>query len=276
VVEHHIQVRQQHLELTLPATPCLVDADPTRLEQVFGNLLVNASKFTERGGHIWVRVEAAEPEVVICVRDDGAGIEADKLPHVFDLFMQADRSLARTQGGLGIGLTLVSRLVHLHGGSVSVTSAGAGQGSEFQVRLPLLKGGKVAAVEPTNRRASVKRRVLVVDDNVDAAQTLATLMRLWGHEAQTAYAGPAALEAAAAKPPEVVVLDIGLPGLDGYEVAEKLRQLPGMRKALLVALTGYGHDEDRRRALQAGFDVHLTKPADPEALQELLGRASEQ
>ena len=248
-----------------------------RLAQVFGNLLTNAAKYTEPGGHIWLSGAGDGAEAVVRVRDSGIGIAPETLPFVFDLFVQADRTSTRARGGLGIGLTLVRRLLEMHGGTVIASSAGPGKGSEFVVRLPALvmgrtatDGGKEGDSVPPSPAAAPRRRILVVDDNVDAAETLAMLLRLSGHHVRVAHDGPAALEAARSLPPEVVLLDIGMPGMDGYEVARRLRQLPGLAGAVLVALTGWGQEQDRRRSKEAGFDHHLTKPADPLALRELF------
>ena len=291
LTRHLIEARGQELSMSLPREPVYLDADPVRLEQVFGNLLNNASKFTLRGGHLWVTAELAtdgpEPPggVVVRVRDDGIGITPETLPRVFDLFVQADRSFERARGGLGIGLTVVQRLVELHGGSVEAHSAGLGQGSELVVRLPVSPPASTAperhgdagdriVVGPVLSPAAVPpRRVLVVDDNVDSAESLALLLRLKGHEVEIAHDGPAALEKAGSFHPEVVLLDIGLPGLDGYQVASRLRQRRRTARALLVALTGYGQEEDQRLAREAGFDHHLTKPVDLLVIYELLARA---
>jgi two-component system, chemotaxis family, CheB/CheR fusion protein len=283
-----LDARGQELSLSLPREPVEIDADPTRLEQIFGNLLHNASKFTSQGGHIWVTValdgagSQSPEEVVVRVRDNGVGMAPETLPHVFELFMQEDRSLDRTGGGLGIGLTLVHRLVALHGGSVEAHSAGLGKGSEFVVRLPVLppaepKRREVAAAGTGAAAAASPspRRVLVVDDNVDTAESLALLLRLKGHEVEVAYDGPTALDAATAFHPEVVLLDIGLPGLDGYQVARRLRRRGRSPGVLLVAMTGYGQEEDQRRAREAGFDHHLVKPVDPQAIYDLLVRPQE-
>jgi signal transduction histidine kinase len=267
-----IDARGHELKVALPPEPVRLEADPTRLAQVIGNLLTNAAKYTPEGGHIGLSVERHPGDVVLRVRDDGVGIGADFLPHVFDLFTQDDHSPARSGGGLGIGLTLVKTLVELHGGHVAARSDGPDKGSEFVVWLPA--PDRPAPAERRSewgvRRLAPPRRVLVVDDNVDAAESLATLLRVERHEVYTAHDGPTALATAEAFRPEVVLLDIGLPQMDGYEVARRLRARAGFEKALLVALTGYGQEEDRRRAAEAGFDAYLVKPADPLALHELL------
>jgi two-component system CheB/CheR fusion protein len=278
----------QTLSLSLPPEPVYLDADPTRLDQIFGNLLNNAAKFTPYGGQCWVTAELvrealpeAPGEVVVRVRDDGAGMAPETLPRIFELFMQADRSYDRAGGGLGIGLTLVRRLAELHGGSVEARSAGLGEGSELVVRLPVLAPvnresersvGVAAAEAELSPAAAQLRRVLVVDDNVDTAESLAMLLRLKGHDVQVAYDGPAALDAARAFHPEAVLLDIGLPGLDGYQVAARLRRRRRTAGSLLVALTGYGQEDDQRRAEHAGFDHHLTKPVDPQVIYDLLAK----
>jgi PAS domain S-box-containing protein len=251
-------------------------ADPTRIEQVVANLLNNAAKYTDEGGHITLRAACEGSEAVIRVRDGGVGIPADVLPHVFELFAQAERTLDRAQGGLGIGLTLVKSLVEQHGGRVEAFSAGPGRGSEFVVRLPL-STGPAAADAPAAARpsaASTLHRILVVDDNADAADTLAMLLRLRGYDVRVARDGPAALDAADEFHPDLVLLDIGLPGMEGYAVARALRSGESSARPRLVALTGYGRDEDRRRSAEAGFDDHLVKPVAPDALLEVLAAGS--
>jgi PAS domain S-box-containing protein len=267
-----IDARRHELTVTLPPESVRVEADVTRLAQVVGNLLNNAAKYTEEGGRIGLTVEAAPAQAVLRVRDSGVGIPADLLPRVFDLFTQGDRSLARSEGGLGIGLTLVRSLVEMHGGSVEARSEGPGKGSEFVVRLPALRvsPARTETADGPSRCQARARRVLVVDDSPDAADSLALWLKIEGHEVRTAPDGPTALEAAAAFRPEVIFLDIGLPRMDGYEVARRLRGQLGLRDATLIAVTGYGQEEDRRRAEEAGFDAHLVKPADPEALERLL------
>src|SRR5262249_53580661 len=241
--------------------------------QVVGNLLHNAAKFSQRAGRVWLTLERQSDAAVISVRDEGLGIAPDMLSNIFDLFVQGDKSLERLRGGLGIGLTGGRRLVELHGGRVSARSDGPGRGSEFTVYLPLAAPPTERATPSTNGEqpvASVHRRVLIVDDNVDAAETLAVLVRLWGHEVRVAFTGPEALRIAEQFRPEIIVLDIGLPEINGYDVARRLRQHPGFAKAMLIALTGYGQEDDRRRSDEAGFDHHVTKPVLPEALRRLL------
>jgi CheY-like chemotaxis protein len=285
-VRPDIDAHDQKVEISLPSVPIYVNADPTRLEQVFANLLNNASKFGHRGGHIWLSMGApSEGEVVVRVRDDGIGIPAEALRSVFDLFTQVDNSLDRTQTGLGIGLTLVRNLLELHRGKVEAHSAGPGKGSEFIVRLPVIpsemaetrrSGLAVQADDGGGPEAAgpISKRILVVDDNVDSAESLATLLRIRGNEVKTAADGPSALKLAATFQPEVVLLDVGLPGMDGYEVARKLRQQPSTSRALLIALTGYGRVEDREAALKAGFDKHFTKPIEAKALYQYVAQVS--
>ena len=260
------------LEVSLPDPQVRVDVDPIRMSQVLANLLNNAAKYTERGGRIWLDGEQRNGDVLLRVRDNGIGIEAGMLRQVFDLFAQADHSRQRAQGGLGIGLTLVRRLVELHGGTVEASSRGLGQGSEFVIRLPRLTGKESMENQdqPTPTDAQSKRRILVVDDNMDSANTLAMLLQMTGNEVNVAYDGPAALESFRATHPEVVILDLGMPGMDGYEAARKLRTMPGGDQALLAALTGWGQEDDRRRTGEAGFDLHLVKPVKLDDLRALL------
>ncbi len=270
-----IQEKRQILEVHIPEEPVRVTGDLTRLSQVVLNLLNNAAKYTPEGGRIRLTVERQESEAVLRVRDTGMGIAANLLPEIFELFTQGERSLDRPEGGLGIGLTLVKRLVELHGGTVQASSEGPGLGTEMIVRLPLLAGDLPADSPKTygSGRASAARRVLVVDDNRDATETMALLLELWGHEVYSALDGPSALAMAAEHRPEIVLLDIGLPGMTGYEVAQRLRDVPGLERALLVAVTGYGQREDRRRTREAGFEHHLVKPVEPEKLRELIDSA---
>lgn len=277
-VRADLDARGQAFTVSLPPLPIRLSADPDRLAQVIGNLLGNASKYTPPGGSIWLTAERLDGEVVLRVRDSGAGIAPELLPHVFDLFVQGDASLARSAGGLGIGLTIVDRLVAMHGGRVAVRSEGTGLGSEFTVALPMLADEVSAAVVETDAPSSVAGvhglRVLVVEDNVDMAESLATLLSTWGHEVHLAYDAASAIAMAARVRPEVVLSDLGLPGMDGYELARRLRAEPAFGKVVLVALSGYGRAEDQRRALDAGFDHHLVKPPDLARLAELLGRVA--
>ncbi len=279
VVSHAVEsvrplVEAQHHTLTvLPAPrPVRVEADPTRLEQVLVNLLTNAAKYTKQGGYITLTVERAGGEAVIRVRDNGVGIRPDLLPKVFEPFVQSERSLDRSQGGLGIGLTLVRSLVEMHGGRVEAHSEGLNKGSEFVVRLPALpdeQEGPAAPPEPA-AAANGKARVLVVEDTPDVAKTLRLLLELWGYDVRVAEDGPSALVAYRTYQPDVVLLDIGLPGMNGYDVARQLRRENGRKRPFLMAVTGYGQDEDRQRAHEAGFDLHMTKPVDPGRLQTVL------
>ncbi len=272
-----IEARRHKLTLTSQASPLQVEADPTRLVQVVANLLQNAAKYTKPEGHIWLTVRREGNEAVICVRDTGIGIPAEFLPHLFTPFSQASRSLARSQGGLGVGLALVRGLVEMHGGRVLAFSAGLGQGSEFVVRLPALAAVRQPTEAAQDSRAGKgeppARRILVVDDNRQVAESLARLLAIMGHQVHTVYDGAAALDAVHTFHPEVIFLDIGLPGMDGYEVAQHLRT-QYQQKVRLVAVTGYGQEEDRRRAHQAGFDDHLVKPVAKEALQDVLALES--
>jgi len=267
------------LSVSLPAQPLYLDADPIRLAQVVGNLLNNACKFTDKGGRIWLTAELASKgdqspeEVLIRVRDTGIGIAADQLGRIFDMFTQLDTSLERSVSGLGIGLTLAKNLVELHGGTMEVYSAGTGQGSEFVVRLPALtEAPKPPTPEPASSELKTvpSRRILVVDDNEDSAESLTILLSLAGHKTHTAYDGLEALEAAETFKPHIILLDIGLPKLNGYEVAHKIREQPWGQAMVLVALTGWGQEEDRRRSREAGFNHHLTKPVDPLELTSLI------
>jgi PAS domain S-box-containing protein len=258
------------LEIDLPPEPVWLDGDIVRLAQVLSNLLSNAAKHSDRAGRIEIHGRRDNGTAIVVVRDHGAGITPELLPRIFDFFVQGERTLARSLGGLGIGLTLVKRLVELHGGSVTAASEGAGRGAEFTIRLPTSAPPREAAPgEPALPAARGGKRVLVVDDNVDAAESTAELLELWGHLPRAVYDGPSAL-AVAAEGFDVVLLDIGLPGMDGYEVAAALRASPAGQGVLLVAMTGYGQDEDRRRARDVGFDVHLTKPLDPTRLRQIV------
>jgi CheY-like chemotaxis protein len=279
VIEHAVEANRalyrsvnHELGISLPPQPIHLDADPTRLAQVIGNLLNNACKFTDRGGHIQLTVERAGDQAVIRVRDDGVGIVGNQLPRLFEMFAQADTSLERSRDGLGIGLTLAKTLVELHGGTVEAASEGLGLGSEFTVRLPVL----VDAPQPLSRAtretpaASVGRRILIVDDNEDSAESLAMLLSITGNETHMAHDGIAAIEAIEKHRPEVVLLDIGLPKLNGHDVCRRVRQESWGKDIVLIALTGWGQDEDRRKSREAGFDGHLVKPVDYDALLTLL------
>jgi PAS domain S-box-containing protein len=271
-----IDARGHELVVEVPAEPLWVEGDLIRLAQVLLNLLNNAAKYTPEGGRIELAVGRRDEEVEVRIRDSGIGMTNELLPRIFELFTQGDCSLEREEAGLGVGLTLVDRLVKMHGGSVAAASEGPGSGSEFVVRLPLLTGPPPRQQAPeagaaASRAPAGSLRVLVVDDNRDSAETMALLLRLWGHEAQPAESGPAALSLAENFRPHAVLLDIGLPGMDGYAVAQRLRALPGLDRPLLVAMTGYGQEHDRRRSREAGFDHHLVKPVEPDILRRLLG-----
>ena len=272
-----IEAARHKLEISLPAQPLTVDADFVRLAQVLANLLNNAAKYTDPGGRIALSVRGEGAEAVISVRDNGVGIPAELLPRVFDMFAQVDRTLDRAQGGLGIGLALAKSLVEMHSGTIQVESGGPGQGSEFIVRLPATESTQTARsgdapflayLKPGNAR----RRVLVVDDNVDAAQSLGLLLGQMGCEVQIAHGGAAAIEAARLAPPHLVLLDISMPGVDGYTVVRRLKQDLAFRDVPFIAVTGLGREADRDRAREAGFNEHLVKPVSPEALREVLER----
>ena len=269
-----IDAGRHDLQVALPDAPLLLDADPVRLAQVIGNLLNNAAKYTARGGRIRLAARRSDDELVISVRDDGVGIPRDMLPKVFDLFTQVERTLSSAQGGLGIGLTLVRRIVELHGGRVEARSEGADAGSEFVVVLPLAKpradGNGALQEDDPAFPLMPRRRVLVVDDNQDAAETLGMLLRVLGLDVHVANDGPAALAALRHQRPSVVLLDIGMPGMDGYEVAARIRAQSDLGDVVLIALTGWGQSDDRQRSRDAGFDHHLVKPVDLSTLQGLL------
>jgi len=292
---HPLLNDQRHqLTLELPEPGVKVFGDPTRLTQAIANVLGNAAKYTDKGGQIWLSAAVRDASVEIRVGDNGIGIHPDLLPHVFELFTQLDRNDGRTQGGLGIGLALVQRLVQMHGGQVTARSEGPGRGAEFVIRLPLLQeeaqpaqGPQAPTPEAAPSAAEVvsvmsplvaagaqrvARRILIADDNNDALESLATLLQLSGHEVFTATNGGTALQSAERHLPEVALLDIGMPLLDGYEVAKRIRTQPWGKRITLIALTGWGQDSDRRRSREAGFDSHLVKPLDLETLTDLLDR----
>lgn len=271
-IQPAIDARGHELMIIRPARRIVVDGDVVRLAQVISNLLGNAAKYTDQPSQIWLSVETREMWVEIRIRDSGIGMTAEELARVFNLFEQADNSVGRARGGLGVGLTVVKRIVELHGGTVAAASAGPGKGCELTVRLPLSK-----SVEAPNRndrgmqrKPTSARRILVVDDNVDAAVSVERLLKSWGHEVHTAFNGPTAIKLARLIHPQIVLLDIGMPGMSGYEVATQLRNDPTLEGVVLMALTGYGQADDRRRSQEAGFDHHLTKPPDPAMLAALL------
>ncbi|MGZ3388193.1 MAG: ATP-binding protein [Isosphaeraceae bacterium] len=273
-----VEAKQHELIVSVPTPPVRLLADPTRLEQVLTNLLNNAALYTPEGGHIWLTTVREGNEAIVRVRDTGIGIPPEMLSCIFGLFVRAEHPRERAGDGLGIGLSLVKSLTELHGGSVEAHSAGPGQGSEFIIRWPLIGRETTAGVPAPPKippATAQAMHVLVVDDNVDAAAGMAMLLRLSGHEVAVAHDGPAALRAAAAQRPQVALLDINLPGMDGYELARRLRSQPGLGQAVLVALTGWGQEEDRRSP-EAGFDHHMVKPVDLSALQALLAQAQPQ
>jgi two-component system CheB/CheR fusion protein len=269
-VRPHVESKQQQLTVTLTPEPVYVEADPARVAQVVGNLLNNASKFTHKGGRIALTVDSVGAQVVIHVRDTGIGLAEDQIPRIFDMFMQVDTSLERSQSGLGIGLTLAKRLVEMHGGTIEARSAGLGKGSEFCVRLPTSSKPPAALPLAEPPVGVSPRSILIVDDNPDTVTLFGLLLQRQGHEIHIAHDGLEAVAAAAELRPDVVLLDVGLPKLDGYEAARRIRQQAGAKKLLLIAVTGWGQDEDRRRSKEAGFDAHLVKPMDITVLNELL------
>ena len=276
-VQPLIDEKKLHLSPHYEQGTLWCEADPLRLEQILLNLLSNAAHYTENQGQISLFAVNDGDELVITVQDSGIGIAPQLLHQMFDLFAQGERTLARTQGGLGIGLTLVKKLVEMHGGTVTAESAGPGKGSEFTVRLPAYKEpyarpGETAATHEPN---GASRRILVVDDNIDTANALSQFLKLLGHETRTAYDGPTALVAAREYHPDVLLLDIGLPGMTGYDVARALRQEALFRNSLIVAISGYGKDEDRERSREAGIDHHLVKPIDHTTLSDILARGAE-
>ena len=271
-----IDAAGHELTVTLPAEPIILDADSTRISQIVSNLLNNAAKYAEKAGHIWLTAEANGEQVRISVRDTGIGIAPEHLSHIFEMFSQAVPALERSQGGLGIGLALVQGLVDLHGGKIEARSDGPGLGSEFIVHLPLAEplvpadsAGKLPETEKSSPQIS-KSRILVVDDNPDTTATLAMLLERTGHDVHVAHDGLEAVHAVTAFQPHVVLLDIGLPKMNGFEVAQRIRQYLDGRQIALIAVTGWGQQEDRRRAMEAGFDHHLTKPVDIGRLLQLL------
>jgi PAS domain S-box-containing protein len=272
-IQPRVQERNQELHVTVPRGSLWLEADSTRLVQVLWNLLANASQYSGDGSQIWLSAEKSGSSVVISVRDNGAGMSPDLLPHAFDLFTQGDRSLARTEGGLGIGLTMVKMLTELHGGTVTAARTSSAGGCEFVVHLPAAIGLTASdrpspAPLPEHRRRC--NRILVVDDNVDLVHSMADLLSHFGYEVSAAYDGVSAIEVARLHHPDVVLLDIGLPGMDGYEVARRLRCEENSQEAMIIAITGYGQEEDSRKSRDAGFNHHLVKPVDYEILKSLL------
>jgi len=267
-----IESAGHELTVTLPDIPLTVEGDPVRLAQILSNLLNNAAKYTDPGGKISLEVRREDASAVLSVRDTGMGIPTDMLSRVFEMFMQVDRQADRAQGGLGIGLTLVKRLVEMHGGTVQARSEGAGRGTEFEVRLPVAERPHAAVQEAPSAAPTVasSRRALVVDDNRDSAESMGLLLELLGAEVRVVFDGYDALKAVADFNPAVVLLDIGMPGMDGHEVARRIRQQQEFQDIVLIALTGWGQEEDRRRSESAGFDHHLIKPADLATLRTLL------
>jgi CheY-like chemotaxis protein len=269
-----IDAAGHELTIDLPREPIHLSADPVRLAQVFANLLNNAAKYTGPGGRIRLSAERQANDVHVSVKDTGIGIARDVLPHIFDIFSQAKSAIGHSQGGLGIGLSLVKGLVELHDGSIEVRSAGPGQGSEFVVCLPLASQAPFREPESSDEeepRPPVKRRrILIVDDNRDSADSLAKLLEIMGHEIGTAYDGEEAIQAAASFAPDVVLLDIGMPKLNGYDAGRRIRELPCCRNTFLIAVTGWGQEQDRRRTVEAGFNHHIVKPVNPEELMQVL------
>jgi len=268
-----IDAAGHQLTVTGSPRPVYLDADPVRLAQVFSNLLNNAAKYMERGGRIWLTVTPEDREVVVSVRDTGIGIPAEALPGIFDMFSQVDHSLEKAQGGLGIGLTLVKQLLEMHGGRIEARSEGAGKGAEFIAHLPVVNMAprrQPADTEEERRPRTPTCRILVADDNRDAAESMSTVLRLMGNEVRTVHDGLQAVEEASAFRPDLVLLDIGMPRLNGYDAARRIRAERWGKSTLIVAMTGWGQDEDKRRASEAGFDRHFTKPVDPGDIEKLI------
>ncbi len=267
-----IEMAGHELTVSLPADPVPLDADLTRLAQVFSNLLTNSAKYTQRGGRIWLSAELRGDELLVTIRDTGIGIPPEALPGLFDMFSQVDRSIERATGGLGIGLALVKGLTEMHGGRVEAASPGLGRGSTFIVRLPVAEPLQPTPVhtgeEPT--AAAAGHRILVVDDSVDSAVSLGRILKMFGHEVRTAHDGIEAVEAAQEFGPELILMDVGMPRLNGYEASRRIRQQPWGREVTIIALTGWGQEGDRVQSREAGCDGHLVKPVDFAELQKLL------
>ena len=269
-----IEQRRHTLHVNLPPETIMLNMDPTRMSQVFANLLSNAAKYTDSGGEIRIEGRLADGQIVVCVIDNGVGVSPEMVPQLLEMFGQADHTLERASGGLGIGLSLAKRLVELHGGCIDLRPAPSGRGTEVEVRMPVLsvEAPVDPVVESTPRTApsTPRRRILVADDNVDAARTLALLLDLLGHATRVAHDGEEAIEVAEAFRPDVVLLDIGMPRLSGHDACRRIRAQPWARSVAFIAVTGWGQDQDRQRSREAGFDLHLVKPLDPAAIDGLL------
>jgi PAS domain S-box-containing protein len=265
---------RHHLTISIPPEPIFIEADPTRIAQVFSNLLNNAAKYSDREGHVWLTVERQGSWALVTIRDTGVGIPPEMIPRIFEMFTQVNSSLDRSQGGLGIGLSLAKGLIEMHGGDIEAKSAGTGRGSEFVVRLPTVPAPEFAAVSAIAARhiSSPRRKILVVDDNRDSATSMAKLLNIMGNETYVAHDGAEALKAAAEFKPQVILLDIGMPNLNGYEAAKRIRREAWGRDVVLMAMTGWGQEDDKRRSKEAGFDHHLVKPVDLQKLEALLAR----
>ena len=265
-----IEAMDHRVEITQPAEAVFVQADPIRLAQLFSNLLNNAAKYSERCGHIWITTERRDNEVLVSIRDMGIGIAADQLPSIFEMFSQVERSLEKSQGGLGIGLALVKQLIELHGGRIEAHSEGPGKGSEFIVHLPVDLKAPTTQTKVSYDAPTGSLRILVVDDNKDVANSLSMVLKLMGNTTETANDGEKAISLVTKFLPDVILLDLGMPGMNGYDVCRRIRAMPGSDKIVIIAQTGWGQAEDRQRTQEAGFEYHLVKPVAPAALAKLL------
>ena len=269
-----VRSRRHELIVKAPTEPVMLEVDATRIAQVFVNLLNNAAKFTESGGRITFAAEVRGDELTVTVSDTGIGVAPEMLPMIFDMFAQADRSLEREQAGLGVGLSLARHLVEMHGGSISASSPGLGQGSAFVVKLPCVVESRLGdasqAVDAAPSDATRAQRILLADDNVDLAESLSLRLEMSGHDVRVANDGAAALEMAATFVPDFAFLDIGLPKINGYDLARRLRAMPAQNACVFVAVTGWGQEDDRRKAREAGFDHHLVKPVEPEQILDAI------
>ena len=271
-----IDAEKHKLTINAPEAPVWIEADVVRMAQVLSNLLSNAAKYTPSPGQIWLTAARENGQIAISIRDTGIGIAPEVVPRLFEMFMQVAPGTSLSQGGLGIGLTLVKNLVEMHGGTVEAHSEGLGRGSEFVIKLVVAEAGAqdmAKSPAPPSQTTSPGRRLLVVDDNVDAAQSLSILLRLHGHTVRTAHGGEEALALVEAEVPDLVLLDIGMPGMNGYEVARRLREHHGSDRLTIVALTGWGQEQDRRRSKEAGFDHHLTKPVELATLRSMIAES---